>query len=422
MQPKRFPLTSWQTCHAGLSPEEMVKEWVDIGFTLTMTRTVTNNPETHKETRHLLDLCAEHGIEAMLLDDRICLPGGNWRNPPEVFSLPENYRERAAEAVKEWEKHPAVWGFYVTDEPLCGAFPSIAEAYRVLRDLTDREPYVNYLPNHIIDPECSNKTIREQIGFDDFDKYLDHVVKETKAAMLSSDQYCSMSEEWGGADHYYRCLAHYQAAAIRHDIPFWNIILSHGHWMYKAPTPLQMGWQFYSSLAYGAQGIMYFQYRGGMSWGYGAPIDELGNRGPLFYQLQRQHNQFCKQWEWRYRDCRPIATFHWPKAPANLKSFNGSGIVRTLAEEASVTHFNTPPASVIIGEMRDSLNRPHVLIANASAEKHAFMEIGIKGRAVYYIDSENNERQVKSTLINNNQTQFQDHIMPGQAIFFRVEE
>ncbi len=421
MQSKRFPLTSWMPYQADLPPEEMVKEWSEIGFTLTMTRTVTDDPKTHEETRRLLDLCAEHGIEAMVLDARIMTPSGNWRNPPEKILLPAGYRERAAAAVKEWEKHPAVWGFYMTDEPLCGNFPAVAEACRTMRELTDREPYVNYLPNHLIDLDGTSRTIQEQTGFSDFGAYLDHVVKETKAAMLSYDQYCSMSEEWGGADHYYRCLADYQAAAIRHNIPFWNIILAHGHWMYKAPTPLQMSWQFYSSLAYGAQGIVYFQYRGGMNWGYGAPIDELGNRGPLFYQLQRQHNQFCMQWEWRYRDCRSVATYHWPKAPVGLKAFDGTGIVQAIEEEASVTRRPSPPANVIIGEMRDSRNRPHVLIANGSAEKHAFMQVRVKGKAIHYIDCGKKERPM-GKQITGNVTQIQEHIMPGNALFFRVEE
>jgi len=420
MQPKRFPITSWMNYKWDVVPEEMVEEWRDIGFTLTMTPPVNDDPRTHELVRRLLDLCAEAGIEAIVCDARTHVPGGNWGNPSQRVSLPEDYRERAAAAVREWGGHPAVWGFHVNDEPLCGGLPAVAEACRILRELTDREPYFNLMSNHLIDPDGTTRTIEWQIGFNNFAAYLDHVVKESDAAMLSYDQYCSMSEEWGGPDHYYRCLADYQAAAIRHNIPFWNIILAHGHWMYKAPTPLQMSWQFYSSLAYGAQGIMYFMYRAGGIGDYGAPVDELGNRGPLFHQLQRQHNQFLGQWAWRYRDCTPVATYHWPAAPAGLKTLDGSGIVRSVTEDPSTTHRHTPPSDLIIGEMRDRRGRPHVLIANGSAEKHTKFRVDLNGRSVHCIRDEGKEERWGRPVAGGG-CECGEFLMPGQAIFLRVE-
>ena len=420
MQTKRFPLSSWACGDATRAPEEQVREWAEIGLTLIMTPTVTDDPRTHAHVRRMLDLCAENGIEAMVLDNRVATPGGNWRNPPEVRTLPADYRERAAEAVKEFGKHPAVWGFHVTDEPLCGNVPAVAQACRTLGELTDRVPYVNYLPNHIIDDDGGFGTIREQTGFQDFGAYLDHVVQETGTKLLSYDQYCSMSEEWGGPDHYYRCLADYQGAAIRHGIDFWNIILAHGHWMYKAPTPLQMSWQFYSSLAYGAQGIIYFQYRGGWNFGYGAPIDELGNRGPLFHQLQRQHHQFLTQWAPRYRDCRPVSTQHWPNAPAGLKRFDGTGIVESLVESPMTTRLPSPPSHLLVGEFRDSRGRPHVLLANGSAEKHTEAIVTVKGKAIHAIVGGDGEQPVGKSLPDGRAC-LRDFIMPGQALFFRVE-
>ena len=423
MQPRRFPLSSWAMLENwDVDLPVRMQEWCDIGFTLIMTPPVTDDAKTHEKARTLLDLCAEHNMEALLLDRRTMAPGGNWSNPAEDISLPEDYRDRAAEAVKEFVGHPAVWGIYITDEPLVGNLSAVGKACKIIRELThEAEPYVNYLPNHLLDPQGTSAGIRRHVGFEDFGAYLDHVVSETRAAMLCYDQYCSMSEEWGGPDQWYRCLSDYQAASIRHNIPFWNIILSVGHWMYKAPNPQQMSWQFYNSLAYGAQGIMYFIYRQGGIGSYGAPVDELGHRGPLFYQLQRQHHQFMTQWAWRFRDCRSVSTYHWPDAPVGVKRFDGSGVISRIVEDPSTVRRQTPPSHLVIGEFRDGNGRPHVVLANGSQEKHTHVTITARGRAIHVIKDEAVEHKT-GRKESDDTVSFLEFIMPGQALFFRVEE
>ncbi len=423
MQPKQYPISSWMTLKKwDVDLAARVREWSEIGFNLIMTPRVTADPETHEKAKALLDLCAAADIEAIVMDDRAISPSGNWGNPAEVRTLPADYRERAAAAVAEFAGHPAVWGIYVTDEPLEGNLPAVTEACKIIRDLTDQaEPYVNLLPNHFLCEDGTAAGIERHIGFTDFAAYLDHVVRESAATMLSYDQYCSMSAEWGGPDKWYRCLADYQGAAIRNGVPFWNIILAHGHWMYKAPTPLEMSWQFYCSLAYGAQGIMYFMYRAGGLDGYGAPIDELGNRGPLFAQLQRQHAQFLGEWAWRFGKCKPVATYHWPNAPVGLKLLDGSGVVASVTEEPSTLRRPSPPSHLVIGEFRDEKNRPHVLVANGSTAKHTFARITCRGKAIHSIVSDGVERRTGKTS-DDGTVSIANHIMPGVGMFFRVEQ
>jgi len=421
MQPKRYPISSWQTLTDwDVDLAQRAAEWLDIGFTLIMSPAVTNEPATHKKARQLLDLCGAAGIDVILTDRRVQAPSGHWGKPSTKIDLPVDYRQQAAKAVAEFADHPALWGFFVTDEPLEGNLSAVAKACRIVRELTDQaEPYVNYLPNHLLSPDGTSAGIGRHVGFKDFGAYLDHVVSETDATMLCYDQYCSMSPEWGGPDQWYRCLSDYQRAAIRHDIPFWNIILAHGHWMYRAPNPLEMSWQFYNSLAYGAQGIMYFMYRAGGIGGYGAPVDELGNRGPLFFQLQRQHAQFMGQWAWRYRQCRPVATCHWPSAPAGLNRFDGSGVVTGIVEDPSTLHRPAGASHLVVGEFLDDEKRPHVVVANGSWSKHTFAKITVRGRGVFNIVGDGQEKPLGRA--EEGRLSFATHFMPGQAMFFRVE-
>src|SRR5947209_288135 len=68
------------------------------------------------------------------------------------------------------------------------------------------------------------------------------------------------------------------AAARKYHLPFWNIVLSVGHFSYREPTAADFKFQVYSSLAYGAKGIAYFTYFAPAVGNYRmAPIDQFGN-------------------------------------------------------------------------------------------------------------------------------------------------
>ena len=45
-----------------------------------------------------------------------------------------------------------------------------------------------------------------------------------------------------------------RAAALRHKLPFWNIVLSNAHFSYAEPTA-GLRFQVYTTLAYGGRGI-----------------------------------------------------------------------------------------------------------------------------------------------------------------------
>ncbi|MEI6084032.1 MAG: hypothetical protein WCS70_06990 [Verrucomicrobiota bacterium] len=122
-------------------------------------------------------------------------------------------------------------------------------------------------------------------------------------------------------------------------------------------------WQFNTALAYGAQGLLYFLYRGNAEYGYGAPIDELGQRGPLFYQMKRQHTYFRKYWEARYQTFQPTRTTHYPHAPKGCGVFDGAGVVKEI-------EFDAGHSDVLIGEFLDDQARPHVMVVNNSTERH----------------------------------------------------
>ena len=68
-------------------------------------------------------------------------------------------------------------------------------------------------------------------------------------------------------------------SALRHALPFWNIVLSNAHFNYAEPTPAGFRFQAYTTLAYGARGISYFTYFAPPAGDYRlAAIDQFGNK------------------------------------------------------------------------------------------------------------------------------------------------
>jgi hypothetical protein len=49
-------------------------------------------------------------------------------------------------------------------------------------------------------------------------------------------------------------------ASLRHNISFWNFFNTMPYGGHSDPTESQLAWQIFTSLAYGAKGILYFWY------------------------------------------------------------------------------------------------------------------------------------------------------------------
>ncbi|MHB9022803.1 MAG: hypothetical protein ACYC7E_01315 [Armatimonadota bacterium] len=408
MQPARYPIGFWNFGQWLIDPEAHVAEWADLGFTLAMTPPFGDTPEEIKKVKSLLNLAHSRGIQLLLFDRRTFIPNGNWGNPAEPVILPDDYPEKVAAMLRDFDGHPAAWGVIVTDEPLQGGLPALGEACQLIRAQAKRlQPYVNLLPDHII-----GKGVARQIGFTDFNAYLDHYLDVTGDEMLSYDCYSQNSPAWGGRDRYFLNLAEYQAAALRHDIPFWNIILSIGHWRYTVPTVDEMRWQFYTSLAYGAQGILYFLYRAGGDFGYGAPVDELGQRGPLYPQLRRQHAHFQQAWEPVFRGLTPARTSHFPTAPAGTRLFDGSGVVKEIHCEGEGT-------AVLVGEFVDAQGRPHVVLVNNETERMATAWAVCNGKQAYRMTVSGEQPFGKAS--ENGQVTLEVPVPPGMGALYRIE-
>lgn len=151
--------------------------------------------------------------------------------------------QAVTEAVRE---HPALWGYYVFDEPVqCKVtYESLLPAVQAFRQADPRHPvYINL--NSADDAEAFIKTLDPDL--------------------LSLDRY----QWWYGSEDYFPLLERYRALSLKHDLPLiWWVEANADENRYHYPSDNQakLRQSVFTALAYGVKGIQWFGWGEACSW------------------------------------------------------------------------------------------------------------------------------------------------------------
>lgn len=260
-----FPLMAWNSVPSDAATFQKMR---DCGLTIA-------GFVSPKE----LDLCHTAGLQAIVSDPRVS--NYDWRNVDETAA-----RKSIASLVAEVGKHPAVYGFYLRDEPGAELFPGLAKVSALVRELAPGKwPYINLYPNY---------ANAQQLGTASYEEHLEKFITTCQPTQLSYDHYALM-DDGSLRRGYWQNLEAMRAAGKRHHLPFWNIVLTVAHFNYREPTAADLRFQVYSTLAYGGRGIAYFTYFAPQVGNYrAAPIDQFGNATPTWRHLQNVNLQVGK--------------------------------------------------------------------------------------------------------------------------------
>jgi hypothetical protein len=235
-----------------------------------------------------LDACERLGLKAIVYDPDVT---------PHRWDLPFD-AEQAAKAlpplIKQVNGHPAVFGYHLKDEPDGGQFARLAKSVELVREQAPGKwPYINLPPG-------MGK------GYDD---YLDQYVSTCHPPILSYDNY-PVGQDGNFSYGFWANIAQVRSAGLRHNLPFWTIVLSSAHLTYGEPNPATLRLQAYGSLVYGARGICYYKFISRELPILDAP--DLGDwrGGPL-----DQFGEKTQAWEWMRNMNRQIQNL----APTLLK-------------------------------------------------------------------------------------------------------
>ena len=344
---------SWQigtpiTTYYGGHPisEKIAEQMSDGGFNLICC------------TEQELDTAGKYGLRAHLhapeLRDRVAI----MNDPAQTVAL-----DALIERVK---RHPAMYAYYITDEPNASLFPALG---KLVAHLRERDPahvaYINLFPTYANNGQLGTKG--ETIAA--YREYLRLFIEQVKPDILSYDHY-HFTASGADGNQYFLNLAMIRRAALDAGIPFMNIVQG-GTWDsgMRAPNGDEMRWLNYTSLAYGAQALSYYVYYRHPAWAIfgekaGMMMRPDGSTTAQYAAARELNPQFIAIASELQPLCS-LGAYHvglvpWGAAalPANAPfslDFSGNGLPRLPAEGMLLGYF---------GKAGTSAGPTHVLVVN----------------------------------------------------------
>jgi hypothetical protein len=368
-----FPITFWAFTYLLGDPEryktaisdEQYKLIKDCNFNM-----VIGGP---------LEQARKHGLKCMsgALQE---MPGKDFPAlwwPPFDAPPPARLLTAMMDAVKAVDKkNPALWGYFLTDEPGRVLFPRVGWYHAIIRTADpNHKIFVNLLPGS--DPELYIKETKPDVIA--YDHYPIFDGDDSDVTVDNSSQFPDKGTAGFDRTSFLRSLAVFRAASIKHKKLFIPSLLSTGHRYeyvsegkkyirdYGRITEGKLRWQAYSALAYKADGIAWFTYFPSKSAEYRpAPI------GP---------------------DWKPTESYFWLQK-LNAEVFSIGKILKTLKSEAvyetkpvyfwksegekDVTFFpadgvvrKVDNALTTVGKFTDGKSNTYLLIVNRNIRKEA---------------------------------------------------
>jgi hypothetical protein len=220
----RFAVGFWVDPPVDSAAEARYAEIAEANFTFVI---ANFGARTEADVRRVLALCEKHSLRAIVTTAGLA---------PE--KLPDS---------------PACWGYTIADEPGAGAFADLRNIVASIRRARPGKlAYINLFPTY---------APLGALGTKSYEDYLTRFTKEVGTDVLSMDHYPLFKPDADGREGYRANLAAIRKAALAAEVPFWNFFNAMPFGPHSDPTEAQLRWQIYTSLAYGARGVIYFCYQ-----------------------------------------------------------------------------------------------------------------------------------------------------------------
>ncbi|YCM43286.1 hypothetical protein V2O64_18440 [Verrucomicrobiaceae bacterium 227] len=236
-----------------------------------------------------LDVVQRHGLRGLVTSDLLT---------PATLDDPKR-REALDAFILRIRNHPGLYAYHLVDEPGAGVFPALG---RLVAYLRERDPehvaYINLFPTYASNQQLGTTGNRVEA----YNEHLRQYVETVQPELLSYDHY--HFTKTGDGDGYLENLALIRTKALASGLPFMNIVQTSAWGPTplasptgpRVPTPDEVRFLVYTTLAYGAQGISYYVYSypehvGNVTEPDGTPTviyQELKSLNPRFVAIAKE--------------------------------------------------------------------------------------------------------------------------------------
>ena len=318
-------------------------------------------------------------------------------------SLPEeltaDYLAKLDGMINQFKEREPVFGYYITDEPNAHAFANLSKVVSYLREKDPtRLSYINLFPTY------ANE---EQLGTPTYEKHVEQFIDIVKPELLSYDHYHFFNGHDGGG--YFYNLGIIRKWAVTYDIPFCNIIQAIGYDVlnWRIPTAAEHRWLVYSSLAYGAKGIVWFHWD--HSWG----LTASSKRDELYASIQ-QLNQEINRLGTILIKLKSTAVYHSRNVSPGAIPLPDDVLVKSVSSNADL----------VVGFFKDEQNKDFILLMNKdyNNEVSATITLNCSVENIQYFDVEIDQWQTVDYENTSEGAEFVVSIQPGDGILYSIGE
>ena len=363
----QFPLMAWDYA----TDDATLKKMADCGINM-----VAFVPPK------MLDACAKHGIRAIVFNGNFIA----YQDLPAVSKM-----------IRETKDHPAVFGYHLKDEPSAEEYPELAKAVNLVnREAPGKWPYINLLPG----------------GGEAYEKYIEDFCTICKPPILSYDLY-AIQEDGGFSDGFWATIARIREASLRHNIPFYNIVLTAPHWRYRELTQTDLRMQTFGSLVYGCKGLSYYKFYSGSLPGAPdlgnfrmGPLDQFGEKTPVWDWLRNINRQILNLGPTLLKLCSDDV-YHFGDVPNENHASTDKALVKALKDGASW----------IVGDFTHEDGTRWVMIVNKDLQ-HSFPcqpEFNVPVKSVEYVDPVTGKLRPYTTP-------YYYNLAPGQGVLLKLTQ
>ncbi len=301
-----------------------------------------------------LDIAHKYGLRAFLHSGLL---------QPSTLDDPAQ-RAQLDALIERVKNHPAMYSYYITDEPDASRFAGLGKLVAYLRE---RDPahmaYINLFPVYASDEQLGTTAYSHD---ESYRKHVQLFVDTVKPDLLSYDNYIFMKGYDGGS--YFTNLAIMREFALKAKIPFLNIVQA-ASWApeVRVPNANELRWLNYTTLAYGALGISYYVF---YSPGHeGMMVDANNKPTRLYYAAKNINPEFAKIAR-ELQKVESMGAYHTGTIPWGAKALPWSNPFRIsppLTDKPALDKI--PVKGILIGCFGKDGKQTHALVVNTDYSK-----------------------------------------------------
>lgn len=372
-----FSTWNYEGISASTDIDQAVRDWKEAGLTIPMTFDLKSTADLPIMIS-LLDKCEAAGLKVIINDTRKVW----WDMDIQTAEGAQRYRNKIEAMKSDFGNHPAVWGYFIADEPDASRWEEARTGVKIAEEVM---PETNIMVN--MHPYWEGGFVHGDISVDEYADKITDFVKTTGIGHISVDSYSGIRNdpyaEENGTTQVRELFRNYwlvsEVSSRTGAEPFFSLLCA-GEGEKPVPDREDFRWQINTAVSHGMTGIQWYTfYSDGESQSdspFCAPVvtgTSPWRRTDTFNAIAAECKAFMSAFPDRLKDCSYRSTATYGKSW--YEKYGTFGNTSTLRLASSDTD-----KSILVTEWADADGARVYTIMNIWRDRNQNVNINYKGR------------------------------------------